>query len=214
MSAGNSLGSIGDLISVIVTVYCWLVVIRILISWFQPNPSAPAVRFMAKLTDPALDATRRIVPLRLGGLDCSPIILLIFLYVLAYLVKISFRYLGLGGPPLGLLGILALGLLQALMMLAWFFFLLMAARVVVSLVNPSPYNPLVMMIMGLTEPLVSPLRGKIPSRGPGGLDLRAVLLCAVLLIFYSVVLGNLGKPVEAWIGQLLSAPKITEPRIW
>jgi YggT family protein len=211
---GNALAHVGSLLAFLINIYCWILVIRVLLSWFHPSPDAPVTRLLLKITDPAINFTRRACPLRLGGLDCSPVILLISLYILAFLAKISLAYLGRGGPAVGLLGILALGVIQALIMATWFLFLLMVARVIISLVNPSPYNPLVMMIMALTEPLVAPLRGAVPMRGPGGLDIRAVILCAVLLIFHSVILMNLGGPVQGWIKDLLLTPKPFEPRIY
>jgi YggT family protein len=215
--SGNFLFQLGNLLGWLINLYCWVVVARILLSWFRPNPDAPVTRFLAKATDPALDLTRRLVPLRLGGLDFSPVILLIALNILSFLARTGLYYLSFGAPAVGLFGILALGLIQALMMLTWFFLFVMAARVVISLVNPSPYNPLVMTVMALTEPLVEPLRGKIPARGPGGIDTRALILVVALYIFQAVVLNNLGGPVESWVAKLMassSTTKIMEPRIY
>ncbi|MDR2455095.1 MAG: YggT family protein [Deltaproteobacteria bacterium] len=216
-ASGNFLIQLGNILSWLINLYCWVVVARILLSWFHPNPQAPVTRFLVRATEPALELTRRLVPLRLGGLDFSPVILLIALNILRFLVRTCLYYLSTGAPAVGLLGLLALGLIQAIMMLTWFFLFIMAARVVISLVNPSPYNPLVMAVMALTEPLVEPLRGKIPARGPGGIDTRALILVVALYIFQAVVLNNLGGPVETWVAKLMAtsnATRIMEPRIY
>ena len=217
MGGTTALIELGKLLSFLINAYIWVVIIRILLSWFQPNPDAPVTRFLAKVTEPALTLTRRLVPLRLGGLDFSPVILLVFLNTLAFMVKLIAIYIGKGGPGIGVLGCVLLGIIQAIMMLTWFFTLLMIARIVISLVNPSPYNPLVMAIMGLTQPLVSPLRGTIPAKGPGGIDVRALIVLAILLIFYNVVLGHISGPINAWLNSLLNASKFMaapEPRIY
>jgi uncharacterized protein YggT (Ycf19 family) len=194
--------NLGKILTFFITCYTVLIVIRLILSWFQPDPNAPAMRLLRRLTDPALDLTRRMVRLRLGGLDFSPIILLVFLAFLGHLTNYGSRYLAAGGPAVGLVGVILLGVLMIIKMLVWFFFLMMAARVVISLANPSPYNPLVMAIMGLTEPMLAPLRSYLPA-GPGGIDLRAVIVAVILLIIHSVILDRLGQPVDAWLGQML-----------
>jgi YggT family protein len=200
-----------------------VVLIRILLTWFRPSPEAPLMRFLSKLADPALNFARRRFPVRLGGLDFSPVILLILLSLAAFFVQTSMTWLGHGGPAAGLLGILALAPVQAIRSLNWLFILLLIGRVFISLVNPSPYNPLVMVVMALTQPLVAPLRGTVPSKGPGGLDLGAALVCVGLIILHTVVLANLGPPIEGWMIGLLrqgppplipTGPPPGEPRIW
>jgi YggT family protein len=208
---------LGRFLGFALNLYCWVVVARLLISWFRPNPSSPAMRALSRATDPALDLARRLFPWRLGGLDFSPVLLLVALSVLAFIAKEFLVWLGIGGPALGLLGIAAIGLVLSLRTLTWFFLLLMAARVVISLVDPSPYNPVVMIVMALTEPLLAPLRRSFPSRGRGGLDTRALVMCGLLLILYSVVLANLGPPIQGWLMRLAaeSAQKgLSEPAIW
>lgn len=62
------------LISNVIDLYIFVIVIRVLMSWVQPNPYNPIVQFICRLTDPFLDAVRRACPfLVVGGLDLSPI---------------------------------------------------------------------------------------------------------------------------------------------
>jgi YggT family protein len=210
----SALGQLGGLLSLALNIYIWVVVARLILSWFQPNLNAPVSRFLIRATDPALDTTRRLVPLRLGGLDLSPIVLLIALNILAFLAKACLTWLGAGLPMAGIWGLLALGLLQALRMLTWFLILIMIARVIISLVNPNPYNPVVMMVRALSEPLLEPLRRSVPARGPGGVDPRALIVLGLLLIFYTLVLGNLDAPLARWLVQLQLAKRPVEPNIW
>jgi YggT family protein len=43
-------------------VYLILIIIRALMSWFNPDPKAPLVRVLIWLTEPALSPIRRIIP--------------------------------------------------------------------------------------------------------------------------------------------------------
>lgn len=55
------------------TLFTWAVIIRAVLSWFRPDPYHPAVRLLARFTDPVLAPIQRFMP-DLGGLDLSPII--------------------------------------------------------------------------------------------------------------------------------------------
>ncbi len=86
-----------SLLNIILTILYWLILIRALISWVNPDPYNPVVQFLYKTTEPVLYPIRRILPLRTGiGIDISPIIaFLILIFLKSFLVKtlldISFR---------------------------------------------------------------------------------------------------------------------------
>jgi YggT family protein len=54
----------------------WIIVIRALISWVNPDPYNPIVRFLYSATDPLLYRVRRMIPLNFGGIDFSPILVI------------------------------------------------------------------------------------------------------------------------------------------
>jgi YggT family protein len=70
-----------QVISLIFQVYIFIVVARALISWVGPDPYNPIVRFLYRATDPVLDRLRRVLPLQFGGIDLTPVALLLVLYV-------------------------------------------------------------------------------------------------------------------------------------
>ena len=76
------MGIIG-IFSSLISLYKWVVVVRVLISWINPDPYNPIVQFLRGVTDPALDAMRRLVPnfMWSTGLDFTPLILIIILQV-------------------------------------------------------------------------------------------------------------------------------------
>ena len=58
--------------------YSWIIIAAALISWVQPNPRNPIVVFLARVTEPVLEPVRRLLPpWKTGGLDLSPLIVLI-----------------------------------------------------------------------------------------------------------------------------------------
>ena len=81
------------LILTILDVYFWIILATVVMSWLVAfgviNASNPYVRqigqALRRLTEPLLGPIRRILP-DLGGIDISPIVLLIGLQFLKYLV--------------------------------------------------------------------------------------------------------------------------------
>ena len=58
-------------------IYIWIIVIRCVLSFVQPNPFHPIVRFIYSVTDPLMDAMRKAFPfLVISGMDLSPIVLI------------------------------------------------------------------------------------------------------------------------------------------
>ena len=84
-------GVIGIIISLL-EIYKWVVIIRVLISWINPDPYNPIVQFLRSVTDPAIESMRRFVPnfLYRTGLDFTPLVLIIVLQV-AVLFLSNFR---------------------------------------------------------------------------------------------------------------------------
>ncbi|MBW2511147.1 MAG: YggT family protein, partial [Deltaproteobacteria bacterium] len=60
----------------------WIVIGRAVISWVNPDPYNPIVRFLYNATEPVFSRIRRILPLQFGGMDFTPIALLILIGVL------------------------------------------------------------------------------------------------------------------------------------
>jgi len=64
--------------------YIVVIIIRALVSWFNPRPRHPIIRFLYAVTDPVLVPVRDLVHYRLrlnlGGLDLSPLLVILALY--------------------------------------------------------------------------------------------------------------------------------------
>jgi len=81
----NLVFAIAKLMSLAIDLYVILIIIRAILSWFNPNPHSPAVMFLTKITEPVLFRIRRLLPLGSGvGLDLSPIIAIFGLLFIKY----------------------------------------------------------------------------------------------------------------------------------
>ena len=78
----NFITALATILDYILTIASWLVIIRALISWVNPDPYNPIVQFLYKTTEPILSPFRRIIPMYSVGLDISPIFALIFIWFL------------------------------------------------------------------------------------------------------------------------------------
>lgn len=79
--------SILEFILIILNLYMWVVIIAALITWVQPNPSNPIVRFLSNVTEPVYRVIRRYIPTTFGGFDIAPIILILAIQFLQILIK-------------------------------------------------------------------------------------------------------------------------------
>jgi len=58
----------------------WLIIIRALLSWVNPDPYNALVRFLYGVTEPILAPFRRVIPAYSMGVDFSPILALIAIW--------------------------------------------------------------------------------------------------------------------------------------
>jgi YggT family protein len=76
----------------ILSIYFWIVIGRAVISWVNPDPYNPIVRFLHNATDPVFVRIRRFIPLQFGGMDFTPIFVLIVIGVLQnILAQLQYR---------------------------------------------------------------------------------------------------------------------------
>jgi YggT family protein len=63
-------------------IYMWLIIARVILSWVNPDPYNPIVRFLYNVTEPVLSYLRRRLPLVYAGLDLSPLVVLAAIFFL------------------------------------------------------------------------------------------------------------------------------------
>ncbi len=89
---GNILTGIAEVLDVVLSIYMWVIIIRALISWVNPDPYNPIVQLLQKMTEPVLRPLRKLVPAYRIGVDLSPLIaILIIIFLRAALIKTLYR---------------------------------------------------------------------------------------------------------------------------
>lgn len=84
----NFLLATASVLQLVLTLYMWIIIARALISWVNPDPYNPIVRFLYSATEPLLYRVRRSLPIFFGGIDFSPLVVLVAIYFLeAFLVQ-------------------------------------------------------------------------------------------------------------------------------
>ncbi|OFZ65621.1 MAG: hypothetical protein A2W77_01985 [Nitrospinae bacterium RIFCSPLOWO2_12_39_16] len=85
---GNLISAIARVLDIILNIYMWIIIIRALISWVNPDPYNPIVQFLYRVTEPVLSPIRRLIPAYATGIDFSPIIVfLIIMFLQSFLVS-------------------------------------------------------------------------------------------------------------------------------
>ena len=72
----------------------------------------------------------------------------------------------------------------------WAYFWVIIARVVLSWVSPDPFNPIVRLIYRATEPVLRPIRHRLPTAGTG-LDLSPMIVMIAIYALDSFLIGTI-----------------------
>jgi len=93
--AGNVLEGIATILDTVLWLYMWVIIIRSLISWVNPDPWNPIVQFLQRATDPVLFQIRKRLGMEGMGFDFSPIIAILLIMFLQIAVVGSLKDLAL-----------------------------------------------------------------------------------------------------------------------
>ena len=73
----NFFEAIAVVLDYALSIYMWIVIAGAVLSWVSPDPYNPIVRFINTATEPVFYQIRKRLPINLGGLDISPIIVIL-----------------------------------------------------------------------------------------------------------------------------------------
>jgi len=78
------------IISTLLSIYTFVIIARALISWVNPDPYNPIVRFLYMATEPVLAPIRRRLPML--GIDFSPlIVILLIVFIQTFVSRVLMR---------------------------------------------------------------------------------------------------------------------------
>ena len=85
--AGNLLNALATILDIALTAYMWIIIIRSIVSWVNPDPWNPIVQFLYRATDPVLRPIQRMLPMKGWGIDFSPLVaILAIIFIQKFLV--------------------------------------------------------------------------------------------------------------------------------
>jgi len=85
---GNFLSATAQILKIVLEIYMWIIIIRALLSWVNPDPYNPIVQFLNSITEPVLYRVRQLIPMSGMGIDFSPIIVILaIIFLQAFLVN-------------------------------------------------------------------------------------------------------------------------------
>ncbi|MDJ0809493.1 MAG: YggT family protein [Desulfobacterales bacterium] len=84
--------ALAKVIDTVLWLYMWIIIIRAVLSWVSPDPYNPIVRFIHNITEPVLYQLRRRLPVSFGGIDLSPVIVILIIIFLQNFVVQSLLY--------------------------------------------------------------------------------------------------------------------------
>jgi YggT family protein len=92
----NFMMAIAKLLDFLLTAYMWIIIGRAVISWVNADPYNPIVRFLYDVTEPLLSRIRRVLPFDLGGVDLSPMILIMAIMFLQSFLVPTLKQIAMG----------------------------------------------------------------------------------------------------------------------
>lgn len=88
----NIITGFARVLDIVLNLYMWVIIISAVISWVNPDPGNPIVVFLRRATEPVYYRVRRIlgrfgsVGFGRGGLDFTPMIVILIIIFLRYAV--------------------------------------------------------------------------------------------------------------------------------
>ena len=179
------------LVQVVFGLYATLVLLRFLLQMVRADFYNPLSQFIVKATSPALNPLRRIIP-GLAGIDTASLVLAWIVIALEQLAILSIT--GFGFQPVAAM-LLAVPEMISLIINIFLFAILIG--VIMSWINPGSYNPAISLIHSLTEPLLVPVRRRMPQMG--GLDLSPMVVMVGLVVLEMLLI----PPIRQVLGNLV-----------
>ncbi|AUB77783.1 MULTISPECIES: YggT family protein [Spiribacter] len=185
MGPGYLTNPLAFLVDTLFSLYIMAVMLRFLLQWSRADFYNPLVQFLVRVTQPALQPLRRLIP-SWGGVDIAAIVLMVILQMIAISLLMSIAgvtpridYLLLRTPA------------ELISLLLNVYLIAIVVRAILSWVSPTDYNPATTVLLSLTEPVIRPFRAILPDMG--GIDLSPLAAILALQVVKMLVLPPLDR---------------------
>lgn len=176
------MSSVQFLIDFVFNIYLMVVLLRLWLQFARADFYNPFSQFVVKVTQPIIAPMRRVLP-SVGRLDTATLVLALLVAGL----KIVTLNLVLGATGFNILSIVIVSFFIVLKEALTLVMYVLIIRAILSWISQGR-NPMELVLMQLTEPMLAPIRKRMPDMG--GLDL-SVMVVIVLLLFLQKLLGDL-----------------------
>jgi YggT family protein len=156
------------------------VLLRFLLQIARADFYNPVSQFLVKVTNPVLKPLRRVIP-GVWGIDFASLALALIVEMLT-ITAILLVY-GVSPPNIGVL--LIWSVLGCIAMVINIYYLAILASIILSWVAMGSYNPTIVLVNQLAEPVLRPFRKLLPAIG--GLDLSPILVFLAINVIQIVL---------------------------
>src|SRR5687767_10246142 len=94
-AANYFLIALANLVNLVLSAYMWIIIARAVLSWVNPDPFNPIVRFLYRVTEPVLRPIRHRLPSLSLGIDLSPMVVILAIFFLDSFLVSTLRDLAL-----------------------------------------------------------------------------------------------------------------------
>ena len=177
----QALQQIADLlINTFFSLYLLALLLRLLLQLARADFYNPISQFLVKITQPVIAPLRRLLP-SIGPIDTATVLVVLLLQVLATALLITVK--GIALPHL--LALLIWATIGTVSMVLNIYFFALIASIILSWVAPGNYNPAILLLNQLTEPVMKPFRKLIPPMG--GLDISPIFVFLVINVLRIII---------------------------
>ena len=194
MAALNEIAAF--LVETAASLYLILVVVRGMLQAARADFYNPISQFVARLTNPPLQALHRIIPIR-SRVDPAVLVLALAVQAIAIVTTLLLAGFALPGP----VTILVWSLIGVAGLVVNTYLVALIVMIVVSWVAPGTRHPAVLLTYQITEPVMAPVRSMLPAAG--GLDFSPILVFIainVIQIALRHMAAAAGLPLQLVIG--------------
>ncbi|MEK9542309.1 MAG: YggT family protein [Luminiphilus sp.] len=194
MAALNEIAAF--LVETAASLYLILVVVRGMLQAARADFYNPISQFVARLTNPPLQALHRNIPIR-SRVDPAVLVLALAVQAIAIVTTLLLAGFALPGP----VTILVWSLIGVAGLVVNTYLVALIVMIVVSWVAPGTRHPAVLLTYQITEPVMAPVRSMLPAAG--GLDFSPILVFIainVIQIALRHMAAAAGLPLQLVIG--------------
>ncbi len=180
-------------LNIAVAVLGLALVLRVVLPWLRLSRNHPVMRFLVSATEPLVRPVRRVLGnggvrwTRGGAIDLAPIVAFFVLWLAQAVITRILVWIA--APPLWLfqpqnLERWLVGLIGLLVQLYSF---LLLVRILLEWIRVPYSRPLMRFLWDVTEPLLAPIRRRLPTFG--GLDFSPIVAVILLSLIQSLLVA-------------------------